>query len=258
MRLGKYLVEAGMGGYHEYNKPRSENINFEEAATLALDYHSNALDGTAIYRSMYTTTPEYVFTDPSIGTRVSANVPNYYTLIIDNHPAWKKFPKRSESVICSTSRDYSEYVVLPEDGAKIGICPTYDIWESFGRSGIESLDIWTYDFEKVLGTRGLDKSWNQLRKAINTVSKRKNYVATSIWELISKVSKHNRWMREYFNGDEDDFLKFIRNLFDPKKNGFKLAKSGDTLPKEKELWTDGKCLIIRSDVYPHFIKRVFI
>jgi len=257
MRLGRYLTESGMGGYHEYSKPRSKVIPFAEAAQLALDYHSDALDGTTIYRRPWTD-GDYIYTDPSKGTRVSANVPNYYTLIIDNHPAWKKFPKRGKSVICSTSREYSEYILLPEDGSKIGICPTFDIWNSFQKTGIDSLDIWSYDFEAILGNRGFDKSWNSLKKAIGIVTKRKNWVANSIQRLITNPTVYNDWIREFFNSDKEDFLKYVRGLFDPKENGFKLAKSGDNLPAEKELWTDGKCLLIRSGVYEEFINKVFI
>jgi len=71
------------------------------------------------------------------GVRTSANSSNYYTLFLDNHPHFKHLPKRSKSLICSTNINgayggsvYAPYVVIPEDDAKIALCPTSDIWTS--------------------------------------------------------------------------------------------------------------------------------
>lgn len=72
--------------------------------------------------------------DPTKITRQSANVINYYTLLVDSSPAWKAFPKRSNSAICSLGRTYMSglvYHVFPIDGAVIGVAPTNDFWTSF-------------------------------------------------------------------------------------------------------------------------------
>src|SRR5271168_3608736 len=78
----------------------------------------------------------FLLTDPSQKERKSANTSNQYTLLMDNLPAWKEYPKRSRSLVCSTSSDRAAsygnvYLVLPFNGARIGICPEYDIWDSF-------------------------------------------------------------------------------------------------------------------------------
>ena len=63
---------------------------------------------------------------------------NYITLLIDYIlPSWKNYPKRSKSLVCSSSKSISwgygnkAYVVFPYNNAKIGVCSEVDLWESF-------------------------------------------------------------------------------------------------------------------------------
>ena len=76
------------------------------------------------------------FIDPSKSERKSANTSNFYTLWIDNSKKWADYPKRSKSLICTTQAQTAagygtSYMMIPYDGAKIGVCPSYDMWESF-------------------------------------------------------------------------------------------------------------------------------
>ncbi len=80
----------------------------------------------------------YSLYEPKKFKRVSANTANHYTVLIDEIlPNWKSYPKRSESLVCSTSESYTKaygnymYEVIPFDSAKIAVCPYRDIWESF-------------------------------------------------------------------------------------------------------------------------------
>jgi hypothetical protein len=68
--------------------------------------------------------------------RRSANTFNYYTLWMDNHEAWKGWPKRSRSFICSETSNIASgfgkpYLVFPFDDAKIAACADEDLWTSF-------------------------------------------------------------------------------------------------------------------------------
>ena len=57
--------------------------------------------GKYLYRGASGSTTGAVYYTGRSG-RVSANSLNYYTLLIDNDPRWKPYPKRSESFIFST------------------------------------------------------------------------------------------------------------------------------------------------------------
>lgn len=82
---------------------------------------------------------DYYIIDGSKGERVSKNTTNYYTLILDQifatGSAYKNYPLRSKSIICSTSKKTAShygnvYVVLPFKGVDIGYIGSDDIWNS--------------------------------------------------------------------------------------------------------------------------------
>ena len=58
----------------------------------------------------------------------------HHTLLMDNLPSWKDFPKRSQSVIGLTSEDskvifgFHRYLIIPFDNAKFGVAPSADLW----------------------------------------------------------------------------------------------------------------------------------
>lgn len=83
------------------------------------------------------------FNAPTLGlidtnemNRRSANTANYYTVWMDNDKAWSDFPKRSKSLICSTSLEQASgfgyaQMIIPADINKIGVCSNSDLWDSF-------------------------------------------------------------------------------------------------------------------------------
>lgn len=80
----------------------------------------------------------FISVDTSATVRKSQNTTNYYTVIIDNNPLMKDFPKRSRSFIASTSSGTAGgfawsgkvYKMVPFDGVKIGVCSQFDMWET--------------------------------------------------------------------------------------------------------------------------------
>lgn len=137
MRAADFILEND-------NDPRSQNhdsLSFEQVYALLKTNCSEALKafstGHQIYKGLQLTGNFYK-TDPSLIERASANTYNYYTILFSNLPNWKAYPKRSRSLICSTSyqkaKSYAAgnnpFLVMPFDGARIGICPTEDIWTS--------------------------------------------------------------------------------------------------------------------------------
>lgn len=85
---------------------------------------------------------------------------NLYTLLFDNLNSWQKYPKRSKSLICTTIENVAEqygqcYYIIPFDGAKWGVCPNDDIWNSFYtlKDFIDSstLEDFHYEFSNIVG-----------------------------------------------------------------------------------------------------------
>jgi hypothetical protein len=123
---------------------RTLSIGEERAMDLinkhcSKNYKLLSTDKIGIYRGIKDISSDYAYIDSNKGKlRTSANTENYMTLLMDNLPSWKNYPKRSRGIICSTSTNVSGYgtvyKVFPYDNAKIGICPSFDVWESFHKT----------------------------------------------------------------------------------------------------------------------------
>jgi hypothetical protein len=61
---------------------------------------------------------------------------SHHTLLMDNLPSWKGFPKRTQSIIGSTNFGFDPsfgdhyYCIIPYDGAKFAVAPDCDLWNS--------------------------------------------------------------------------------------------------------------------------------
>lgn len=94
--------------------------------------------------------------NPQLGHRKSANVPNYYTVLMSQSPSFNSFPPRDKSLICSTNMEkadmYSEsptcYAVFPVNGTVIGVANKPDIWDT--RVTINNYNSNLYDFVRDL------------------------------------------------------------------------------------------------------------
>ena len=257
----------------DYKKSRSFNISTEEAIELLRTEYSEAYEnyknGIKIYRGTNSDYSVFV-TDPSIGTRVSANTENYYTLVIDNSPRWKQFPKRSKSVVCTTDKNYAgnygeKYIVFPINGSKIGVCSKEDFWESFPilRRRFSSLPIGTnlHSLNRVLSSlmNLADSSGKTDIKTFETLKKK--------FALIEDYLNNKKYLE---NDDINlDFMEMtidalsykgsiidsVEGLLDPDLNNFKVVSVREFDVKgQHELWTDGKCLMIDRDLFTKHIE----
>lgn len=61
---------------------------------------------------------------------------SHHTLLMDNLPSWKKFPKRTQSIIGSTNFSFDPafgdhyYFIIPYDNATFALAPGSDLWAS--------------------------------------------------------------------------------------------------------------------------------
>ena len=244
MKFKQYISENGKYG----GKSRTKSIDKETAIKLIKDnckksYHT--MYNSPYSRKLYRGTRsggEYGFVDTNTDQpRVSANTLNYMTLLMDNLPSWKEYPKRSKSIICSTSNTSSlgygvSYNVIPYDNAIIGVCKYYDVWESF--SGLGHNTVWDFN-------RALSSMFD--REKINVDDRSYDSLVDGLIKLskISDTTKQSNLVSLIINSD--DVMKHLDKILDPKRNGFKMGYKG--LDDDVEAWIQGKCILINHTLF---------
>lgn len=268
MRLINSLKEA------VYEKEgRSVPIPIDEGVRLIKKECKNAYQayhqGHMMYRGVNTSSADMLLVKPSQFTRVSANTMNLYTLIIDNSPLWYDYPKRSKSIICSTSDTsaggYGElYIVFPKDGYRIGVCPDFDMWASFKKLGdLSTFNDSFVDFYRYIGISVKPSTiikYNDLKVICRKIDDILEKEPTLIDDYIDGVQKSSDtvggYVSFYFNAGitkklkdyKGDMLKLLEKQFDPDKNNFFVATNIRQLPHNRfEVWTDSDCYMLRED-----------
>lgn len=256
------MISEGRGKSFDYPNDKDKIIDvIKMHCRKALN---DVKKGYIIYRGMDFQGSMYII-DPKKGTRKSANTPNYYTWIIDNDKRWKDYPKRSKSIICTTSKRKSgvygnKYIVFPYDGSKIGVCPEDDIWDSFKNTFGSLLYLGQVNRELTV----LSRKASIGNKIPDTYSK--------FLDMLDTLRKHMKWVHENWLDlpiyDKEDygeinlwriwdqktpFDEWLISKFDPEANDFFVAKSLSEVfskgKKDKEVWTDGKSVLIDENVW---------
>lgn len=241
MRLQQYILEGG----------RSTKIDDSKIGSLLTGAFSQAYKqfegGNIIYRHRDGADGETVITKPGKkGTekrRSAYAYSNHYTLLLNNLPSWSKMPQRE--IICTfnyhemvnrSSHNMDEcYFVFPRNGAKIGICPEDDIFRSFSKTGLRSMN----DFDAFFDLRGIsDDSWFSFVKDIKKTENDEDLMEQFLNTYPVKRMK------------SDGMIEYLNKLLDPKRNGFKLQDvSSFKADGRSECWTDSPCLMINYDNY---------
>jgi len=244
--------------------PPTKQLTDKQARKLLQTDYSEAVDAQPIYRGIYGggsdyTGPILVTPDPKIERKSMNTALNFYTLFINHSPAWKNFPKRQ--TICSTDIDrvrdgYSieakdVFRVYPKNGAKIGICPEEDIWDSGFNEYNNTLEtIFSFaerlkKIKKKTDWFAPNITWNKIIKACEIVDSVKDIIANS-----PKIKADLIYMLDYDSHIDDylhfniPFLKFITtHLFSPYEFGVKHIKNFSA-SNNVEVWTDAPTLMM--------------
>lgn len=257
MRFKGYILDEGRSQKVSSESDTVINIHKKcQQAVLAYGKRHRVYRGLLKFTLM-------VDVDPKKFTRKSANTNNLYTSIIDNHAEWKKYPKRSQSIICSSSTKGAApygniFCVFPEDGANYGVCPTNDIWGSFSRTIGQSMMDFNWNVlvgigENALGMWGNSKfkTIAELKKILKEMDRR--WAEVEEYEpdndskdlLKERLRANNPWLKDY-NGN---FYDLIMSMIVPTKNGFYATNNPMSLPNEDtphEIWTDKKSYLINE------------
>jgi len=190
-----------------------------------------------LFRGIERKSSAYLMTDSNKGIpRVSANTRNYVTLLMDNLPSWKKYPKRSRSIICSTSEVTSKsygtlYIVIPYDNTNIGIAPDDDIWFSFKEFVVNDFNAFLAGVFIKYQLKVRETSFDDLKNALIQLNQ-------------SGVVNYDRF--GVFSTDHD-VMKYMDKIMSPIYNKFKHGIKNMSL--NKEVWVQGKSILIHDDIF---------
>ena len=194
------------------------------------------------FRDIY---EEYYYLDPSTGVRKSQNTSNHYTILMDNSPYMKGWPKRSNSFISSSGTRYAGgfgemYMLVPYNGTKIAVCPDTDFWDTpievpelhFYSSNGRGMDALNYFLKTQLGLKS-DSFQSMIESTKTPEFEEKLQVLTTYCkphEVIPLLWKH----------------------LAPAVNGLRLLSMSEYVserPVDKEVWFSGPCLGITKTAY---------
>jgi hypothetical protein len=225
-----------------------------------------------IYRGnrKFSATESYIVS-PSKYTRVSKNTKNYYTLILDNLPSWKSYPKRSKSIICSMSygnaSQYSNgqpHIVFPITDAKIGMCPNEDIWDSFKKSMPDGLNLFNsvlyelYEFLHHTKVANNLNTWDELLNHFSIITDNKEKIREA---MQSEAIMYDAAISEFVHSNKS-FYEYLEYAFDPIRNNFRLIDSYKNEYTElerfrtNEVWTDADCYLIGYYQMKEFSEKI--
>jgi hypothetical protein len=219
-----------------------------------------AQEGRLLYRGVKGLDESYRAGDSALVMRKtgSQQFPHFHWLT-NVLPSWKDYPSRNHAYICSTS--YSEakryadgghvFVVFPYDNARIAICPTHDMKNSFPE--LKSMKFnqknQTEDFNHaigpvinaIVGKGNVGKSAEAIAdqlKQIDFVALEKVILDATVeknYALKSAALKFHRMIKGYSN-----LFDALNDFMDPEMNGFETHLMGDLPSDNREVWVVGK------------------
>jgi len=260
MKSTDFLNEAEVTPY------QFKDLPVKKAVALLNEHcrQSLAMIHNPLWRGMRNHDKPIVMIDPSTGERKSQNTSNYYTELIDNSPYFEGWPKRSKSLVCSSSQDYSDsyagadglYALFPYDGVPIAVCPDEDIWATpvtmpgLGLSYGPSED-------------SLNEFNHFLRYSLNLPSSFKDMVKVVKSPRFSDDLEN--WRSQLLPAEQrevvtpETFIDYVQYHLSPRECGFRLmtiAQFAKFPPDTKECWVGGPVIAIRADVYKQFVDAV--
>lgn len=192
--------------------------------------------------------------------RKSAYTSNYYTIMMDELPSWRNFPKRSLSWICSGSRNKAGvygriYRVLPVGNPKIVVGSDDDIWTSFD-AGINNL--LTPNF----------KDLNDVNETLDEICSKRGYNdVENLDELSTLVDLSAKDQLNGIQGNESKydelfvkpllndvigsggFIKLMDEVMDPELNYIKMYNLKSIPSGNLEMWFSEQAYFIEQNVF---------
>ena len=250
MKSSEFIVEAEVKPYQ-----RQEFTGLQESIKFIQTHCQQAIKGgmleKPLWRGMYGYEAKVIHFRPGTGRRKSENTSNQYTALMSNSPYFKGWPKRDRSMICSTDIGYAGdfgfiYAILPFDNAKIGVCPSFDLWNttiSGPRLAITS--------ERVRTVGNLPDFLIRHFDLPETYTEMKRYVTTR--KFSSMLDHYNSTHREITEPlSPPEFLPYLFEVLNPTMIGMRLMNvkqfAAASLGKH-ECWLSHDVVAIEESVF---------
>lgn len=235
------------------NEGRSQQISLKRALDILDKKCQQSIhQNWRIYRGVNTNYDIY-YVDPRGKERFSSYAQhNYYNLFLSNAGSWEKYPKRNQSLVGSTKNNDASpfgevFLLFPEDGAKIGVCPMRDIWDSFYNVALP-FDALNEYIDILVGAANEDepRTWQQMLNVFESIDNQKDQIET---KLINSSSIYTFFTHKvkYFRKNVT-LLQALEIALAPAKNNFVLSKTGNQIPSNinndgNEVWTDSPAIM---------------
>ena len=270
----KHLTDFKL--FEHKRNTRGEEITMSEAVELFLSECDDwSLDGMQIYRGSESHPIHFI--DPSKFYRPSANTGGFYQALLPNLDSWKDKPQRHRSLIMTTDESMADsfgevFIMIPFNDTEIGQCPSGDLWMA----------------NKVMSEMFDEKwvSWSEVDgEMIDLLKVNLNIYATDITQdsimiMIDEMDQIPKkdWKLKYTQrsplGHEREFeldliekliekypnmslREMLTDMFSFDKNGFDVITRQEQLILDREVWSSGKFIGIRSDKFERFKEKVF-
>ena len=266
----------------------SESLSFKQFIEESFSANTMSLEKTAEYfkqhgsqyawmlddekyiwrgdRKFNTPTGKANIVDVNKTTRVSANTSNHYTLIFDNHPEMKDFPKRSKSLICSTDYDRAKqyqgflrgapYIILPTNNSTIGFVKHLDIWDVYVELFGKSMSISTAN-DVFYSLRIKDDSIKSFYDFADRLKDRESKEALALEQSL--LSRNIHAGDEVYENLFNDFVGEVFKAFSPSKTEMDWAHgeaAKDFMHDHQEVWVDGTVIVLNTKDIHKFKKLV--
>lgn len=204
--------------------------------------------------------------------RNAANTLNYMNLWLSNHQQWSSYPPRNKSFICTTdekqAEDYGEkYVVIPQDSAKIGVCPKHDLWYSFwqinsitnpSHMGMDAFMAFTNQLTHLAEMAGNpEHNWDLFTEMLKKVDQKmvRDGIRVGAFRGTGEIGTY--FLKFMLTNECETVFEAFELLFNPKQNGFMIEECKNfSIYGNREVWMSGGILLLEEDTW-HKIARDF-
>lgn len=247
------------------SKAEMEKLQVEKAIELLNKHCKNGLkaieNGDVLYRGEKGVRGDFILVDSKSMVRTSRDTNNLYQLMMDNSTALNEYPKRENSIICTT--DFGEAtayhsnvrVLFPFDGTNV---VTTGVDDLLARK-IKTPLLGPNDMEIQDLTNAIDNVFifSDFKKPKNKGNQYTDIQALNSFVSTNQEKFAEEWKKE-FGTDEslinslvkkrEPFTAISSNICTPKNLGLKLVEFGN-LTKPGECWFSGKCVSISLNMF---------
>jgi hypothetical protein len=283
MKFKEYLIEfkiakkQSKGLYKEEFFKMANNSMYKKTIELYRETDHMLFRGVPSANSM-----EYGFYPKRTEDRMSQNTGNEYTVMINNDPTWKGYPKRQ--TIVSTSAPVASgygklFVVIPPYGTMLGICSQADIWHSFeyfeNETDVKASllnDIFYYPLYHFITNPAGGFETDEERDFVLNNKNVDTYVVfkrlCDLYDdykerLIEYNKEHDYILLNKWKNIKIPMFKYLQQLLEPNENEFQKTRLqtgwDDTeifVKRGREVWFDAECLIIPKMMFPQMAEEL--